>query len=271
MQSSHEEHPENHPVAVKKPPAQTFIDRLRLCNTSASVLFFLKLPPSLLESTEFGKLLRALSAELDISCFDREFMDQVKHTVRHEPRVADQFYSHAHKKDLAVQKFEEMTQRRRADRGSSDPYSYLGCHMPLCVQFLLPKSEDSVSPFAGSLFFVFSTYELGLETCVEILRKDFRGTPFTQLYEVRLKSTPFSSSSPLGYLILDWEVEESKLRDEENKLRLERHEIEALRDSFALWFYRRMVQIGAVLASTVVSGEASKPKTSIFMSIFITS
>jgi hypothetical protein len=248
------------PAPVKKSDADRFADRLVACNTSVSVLFFLKLPPSILESTALGRTLRALAAELGVSRFDGEFMTQVKHRARHAPRAADEFYTHAPKKDAAIQRFEEMVQRKRAAATSRDqgPYAYLGSHMPLCVQFLLPKSKDSDSPFAGALFFVFSTYELGLRTCLSVLRDTFRGTPFTQVYEVRLKTTPFSlpSDSPLGYLILDWEVEESKLRDEGGNLRLERHEIEALRNAFALWFYRRLLAVGAILGNTIVSGEA---------------
>lgn len=238
--------------------ADALVARLREANTSPAVLFFLALPRSTLNSTSMGKLLLDLAEELGVRSFTSPFFQRVNECARDMRVSGDCFYVYAPKKDAAIQKFRDKLQRRR-EGAKGDRYAYLGCLMPFCCQFLLPKSKSGGSAFSGSLFFIFSTYELALRRCVTFLRTDFMGTVFTQLYELRLPDC-FLPDSPcphdrLGYLIIDWEVEESKLRREDGSMRIERREIEDLADGFALWFYRRLLDIGALSRDAVFSSE----------------
>ena len=54
---------------------------------------------------------------------------------------------------------------------------------------------------------------------------------------------------------MDWEVEENKLRLDDGTLRLERHEIEELGQAFPLWFYRKMLDVGAVSREALIAGK----------------
>lgn len=99
--------------------------------------------------------------------------------------------------------------------------------------------------------------------CVDILRNGYPDPEsgqvrrFTQAYEIRLRHGILSDEDNrnLGYLILDWEVEENKLRLDDGSLRMEGHDIEALGQAFPLWFYRKMLDVGAVSRDSLVSGK----------------
>ena len=142
--------------------------------------------------------------------------------------------------------------------------------MPFFVQFLKPKptKDETRKPHSGSLFFAFSNYELGVRTCLEILRFGFTReeggsqvtSQFSQLYEIRVPDT-FAPGGPdhdrLGYMLVDWEVEESELKAEDGSQRLSRYEVEQLKGQFPLWFYRQLLGACVVRAKDVISSECS--------------
>ena len=245
-------------------PASLLIDRVRRAYTSPTVLFYLPaLPASVLRATDVGTLLLDACAELGLSRFDHAFSKELHDHARRMIPVENSFYVCSPKKDRAVAKFREAFQRRRA-ACPGDPLAYAGATCPLCIQFLLPKPTDGKSAFSGSLFFIFSAPEMGLRMCVDILRNGYPDAEtgqlrrFTQAYEIRLRHGVLTEEENrnLGYLILDWEVEETKLRLEDGSLRLERHEVETLGQEFPLWFYRKMLDLGAVSRDALVAGKS---------------
>lgn len=263
-------------------PASLFIERLRRAYTSPAVLFYLKsLSKTELKASAIGSGLLEIAEELGLSRFDEKFFGDVNRHVKLMKPTENCFFVAHGKKTEAIEAFKKEVESRRA-KAKDDRFAYLGASSPFCVQFLLPRPKSkNVSPFTGSLFFIFSTYEQGLRKCVEILRHgyvdhaasnpNFKFRRFTQLYEIRLRDGIFSDEADrnLGYLILDWEVEEPKLRREDGTMRLERHEIEALCQEFPLWFYRRLLSVGAVTRDAVVSSKFFLFINPIFFLLFI--
>jgi len=241
--------------------------RLAASHTSPAVAYFLaKLPQSTLQSTTLGQLLVHLAGEMGISKFDSDFVSQVKAYAQSAPPPPDGFYEYAHRKKEALEKFQKTLKRKR-EEAKDDYHAYLGAFMPFVVQFLKPRPEkgEDRAPHSGSLFFVFSTYELGVKTCLDILRRGFQQTVnfqtvttvFTQLYEIRVPNSMLAdrNNDRLAYMILDWEVEEHKLRGEDGSPRLSRYDVDQLRLAFPLWFYRKLVEVKAVGPSEVVSSK----------------
>jgi hypothetical protein len=166
--------------------------------------------------------------------------------------------------------------------------------MPFCFQCLRPKSEKNKCAFSGSLFFIFSTLEDGLRMIHMILgsgyythegvRHEFSQVyehrlgsqffspdarhEFSQVYEHRLGSQFFSpdaqcKSNRLAYILIDWEVEESRLGG-----RMTRSELQTLCLEFPLWFYKRMTELRLVDDDAFVTGKQSTTKN-YFVTIFI--
>jgi len=229
--------------------ANALAARLKTCKTSPTVLFWLKLRRSMLEQTELGSFLLKLCEELKINAADLnpDFFKAVTAMSCDLRPVCPDFFVVDPLKLRAIDKFREKLMRRRTLEGGGDPYHYVGAHMPFCFQCLCPKSETTTNAFAGALFFIFAAPEDGMRAILNIIRGggkyDHGGSvrTFSQVYEHRIGANFFSSGggrsleNRLAYIMLDWEVQESKLIG-----RLTREEIKGLCRDFPLWFYRQM-------------------------------
>ena len=250
-------------------PGEEFAQRLIAAQTSPAVAFFLALPRSTLKSTTLGTLLLDLADEMGVAKFDQAFFARIKvHANRMDPAMfRDSFYVCAHRKKEALEKFKAILDRKRA-RSGGDPYAYMGAYMPFFVQFLKakPAKGEDRTPHSGSRFFAFSNYEFGVRECIKILRNGYIDsehgglTRFTQLYEIRTPDSLGPVSTPhdrLGYMLIDWEVPESKLADKEGKLRISRDELALVKGQFPLWFYRKLLDAGVVRKEDLVTSESA--------------
>jgi hypothetical protein len=159
-----------------------------------------------------------------------------------------------------IEKFKKEILRRRNKAKTAEPFAFMGALMPFCFQCLRPKSEKNTHSFSGSLFFIFSSLEHGLRMIIDILNSGSymhggKLHEFSQVYEHRLGNRFLSDSADsvkdnrLSYLILDWEVEESRFEG-----RMSRDEIQALCMRFPLWFYKRMWNLHLVDDDAYVTG-----------------
>jgi hypothetical protein len=242
--------------------AIALVNRLKSCKTSPTVLFWLKLRKQTLEQTELGTFLLKLCYEMrvDAANLDPSFFQEVT-KVSHELKpVCPDFFVVDPLKLNAIDRFRDQLRRRRAMESCGDQYHYMGAHMPFCFQCLCPKSAATTNAFAGALFFIFAAPEDGLRAILKIVRGDglyhHRDSVrvFSQVYEHRIGAGFLSSGGKslenrLGYIMLDWEIQESKLIG-----RLTREEIRRLCMEFPLWFYQQMHDKLLVDPDTFVTG-----------------
>jgi hypothetical protein len=78
------------------------------------------------------------------------------------------------------------------------------------------------------------------------------------VYEHRLGSQFFSLDvqckvNRLAYILIDWEVEESRLGG-----RMSRSELQTLCLEFPLWFYKRMIELRLVEDDAFVTGKSNQ-------------
>ena len=243
--------------------ANALVNRLKSCKTSPTALFWLKLRKQTLEQTEVGSFLLRLCHELRINAanLDQTFFQTVTQLTFDLSPVCPDFFVVDPLKLNAIDRFREELRRRRAMEGCGDAYHYMGAHMPFCFQCLCPKSAaTTTNAFAGALFFIFAAPEDGLRAILEIVRGsgrfDHRGSvrTFSQVYEHRIGASFLTAGGKslenrLGYIMLDWEIQESKLVG-----RLTREEIQGLCSEFPLWFYRQMHDKLLVDPDTFVTG-----------------
>jgi len=221
-----------------------------------------------LGATELGCSLLRLCRELDVvQSPNSEFYISVKEKSAELAPIEPRFFVVNRKKADAVKNFREELSRRVISGGSgADPFMYIGAFMPFCFQCLCAKTDDSKYP-AKSLFFIFAAPEDGMRMMLEVFRSgsyffDGRLYVFSQIYEHRLGDSfaPVNISAPdpversdnrLGYILLDWEVEEGKVQG-----RLSPDEIRALCERFPTWFYEKLCALGLVDPDAYVTGNA---------------
>ena len=233
---------------VGQEAARALAARLRDCKTSPTVLFWLKLRRATLSQTELGTLLLKLCDDLSITTayLGPIFFQAVTELSRNLHPICPDFYSVDGKKAEAIEKFKKQLCQRRALEGCGDPYHLMGALMPFCFQCLCPKSDMTTHAFAGALFFIFATPEDGLRMILKIYQNkgayDYNGDVrvFTQVYEHRIGANFLGgdvkgAENRLAYIMLDWEIEESKLQN-----RLTGEQIKKLCADFPLWFYKQM-------------------------------
>lgn len=248
------------PAARMPPPscdhASRLLARLEAAHTSPTVLFYLRLPPSMLRLTELGQLLLDLLDALGVPlpALDDAFFSAVDRAAQLRC-VAGSFFKVEKTKEGAIHSFRKELLRRRARR-PQDPFLYMGATMPVCFQTLRGRT-GLVKEHSDSLFVVHSSPENALHHAVEMLRAGHyvHGgslVPVEQVYELRLHDAFLEGAqggqrNRLAYIILDWEVKESEVEG-----RLTRDELAALCAEFPLWFYQRMVERGHVPRKAVV-------------------
>ena len=228
--------------------AEALAARLKGCKTSLTVLFWLKLRRTTLSQTELGILLLKLCDDLSISTasLGPRFFQAVTELSRDLKPICPDFYSVDWEKAGAIERFKKELCQRRALEGCGDPYHLMGALMPFCFQCLCPKSAMTTNAFAGALFFVFATPEDGLRMILKIYKNKgaykYNGDVrvFSQVYEHRigvnlLGGDVKGAENRLAYIMLDWEIEESKLQN-----RLTGEQIKKLCADFPLWFYKQM-------------------------------
>jgi hypothetical protein len=245
-----------------KKAAQTLLARLDSCHTSPTVLYWLQLRKKTLSNTELGSELLRLCCELDVkSSPNADFFHVVNKAVGDFRPATSSFFCVDFKKDVVIAKYTKELQKRRAKASTSEPFAFMGGLMPFCFQCLRPKSEKNSHAFSGSLFFIFSSLEHGLRMIIDILSSGAymhagKLHEFSQVYEHRLGNRFLSDNvdsavkdNRLSYLILDWEVEESRFDG-----RMSRDEIQSLCMEFPLWFYKRMHELHLVDEDAFVTG-----------------
>ena len=224
-------------------------------HTSPTFLYLLKLSPITLNLSDASQAVLKLAFELGISKFDRAFFKEVKSVADRLLPLADAFFAVDYSKKGAITRFKAELDSRRA--ATKDPYAYLGAAMPFCFQCLRPKQDGDEKPFSGSLFFIFSAPENGLRLAVNILRSGgyaFNGKfhEFSQIYEHRLDDGFFTDKpdNRLSYIILDWEVLQSKVAG-----RLTHEQLSELREEFPRYFCKGLHDKNLVAPGTPITGE----------------
>jgi hypothetical protein len=220
------------PTQAGAPEADALFEYVVSCHTSPLVLFLYKLSPHTLQSTTLGKVLVNLAVSRKILGFSHAFFKRVRHLASGLAVRGDAFYVCDYKKDAALQKFKDLAEKKRRAAPPELKDAYFGALMPYLMQYRPSKDER------GSLFFVYSTYELGFRTSVKILREGFscpsfasKHFNFIQCYEIRLQDS-------FGYAVVDWEIMEGSLRAQDGSLRMARDEIQLGMHSFPLMFAR---------------------------------
>lgn len=242
--------------------ARALLARLEENHTSPTVLYYLRLPPTMLRHTELGTLLLDLCEDTRASvsgtvALDDNFFAEVTRAVRPMRCLRGAFFKVEKTKDGAIKSFREELLRRRA-KCPSNRFLHMGASMPMCYQTLRGRS-GAKSEHTDALFIVHSAAENALHMAVEMLQNGhyvFRGAcvPVEQVYEMRLHDnfltegpSAAASVNRLGYIMLDWEIKESEVRG-----RLTREQLAALCAEFPLWFYQKMVERGHVARRAVV-------------------
>jgi hypothetical protein len=192
--------------------------------------------------------------------FNAEFFSEVSAAAKAMKPIPNSFFCVEKSKELAIQKFREKLQHRRAE-SPRDRLLYMGACMPTCFQTLRGRSDSSVE-HSDSLFIVHSCPEKAFRHAVEILRAghyvyQHQVIPVMQIYEMRLHAPMLhdKGNNRLGCIIVDWEVKESEVAG-----RLDRGQLAALCEEFPLWLYQQMHRRKHVEHRAVVTA-AVKQKT----------
>ena len=244
--------------------AQALCERLLSLSTSLSYLFLLKLRRDTLSRTDVGGALLELCDELRINPYwlNDQFYAEVERVMA---LPSTQAFAMLHPlfcvrkhKDPCIDEYYRIVKNARRTSAVRSPFNLLGALMPFSFQIMGSvfslKQEKTVMI---ACFFMYATPEEGMRRIVRLFRDNYRfDTPwgeanyYQQIIEQRFggrEGSHGAMDNRLSYLIVDWEVFQSKVGD-----RLTHEELQARMREAPQWFYDRIFAARFVDPNTTV-------------------
>ena len=244
--------------------AQVLCERLLSLSTSLSYLFLLKLRRETLDRADVGGALLELCDDLrvDPHRLSAQFYAEVERIMALPSTTAfamlHPLFSIKKHKDPCIQEYYRLIGNARRTSCVRSRFNLLGALMPFSFQIMGSvyslKQEKAVMI---ACFFMYATPEEGMRRIVQLFKDNYRfDTPwcetnyYQQIIEQRFggrESQHGAMDNRLSYLIVDWEVLQSKMGD-----RLAHDEVQARMREAPLWFYRQILEAKFVDPTTTV-------------------